>query len=77
MCSCRAQIPQYLSEREKPTDFCESCGRSLNPTNDVFHSCKRCGWENDARKTCFACAEEERPECELCDERLCQFYSGS
>lgn len=53
-------------------DVCAKCEKDLLPVTDTFYRCSDCGWENDARKPLFACADEEaRRQCEWCPERLC------
>ncbi len=37
-----------------------------------FLRCGKCGRENESRFYVFACGDEERPECEWCEERLCR-----
>ena len=75
MCSCRATMPaEWLAQ--EAMDVCEKCGADLGAACGPFYRCERCGFENDAGKLCFACADEARPECAVCAEHLCRFYGG-
>lgn len=75
MCSCRMTLPGGATAAQRAVDHCERCGQSLS-SGGILYQCAECGWENDGRTTCFACAEEARPECDWCAEHLCRFYGG-
>jgi hypothetical protein len=53
-------------------DTCERCGAELSAVRLPFLRCGKCGRENESRFYVFACGDEERPECEWCEERLCR-----